>query len=137
AVAKVPAPDDPTLRRLDMPLLRRILALGVPVGLQLLVEVSAFAAAGALSGRIGQIAAAGNQVALTLASMTFMVPLGISNATAVRVGQAVGRLDAAGARRARLAGLTPSTAVMSLAALTFLGPPPPPPPPLPPPPPAR
>ncbi len=76
AVAKVPAPDDPTLRRLDVPLLRRILALGIPVGLQLLVEVTAFAAASALSGRIGQVAAAGNQVALTLASMTFMVPLG-------------------------------------------------------------
>lgn len=120
AVAKVPAPDDPTLRRLDVPLARRILALGLPVGLQLLVEVTAFAAASALSGRIGQIAAAGNQVALTLASMTFMVPLGISNATAVRVGQAVGRLDAPGARRAGLAGFTASTAFMSFAAIAFI-----------------
>src|SRR5215470_8869183 len=120
AVAKVPAPDDPTLRRLDVPLARRILALGLPVGLQLLVEVTAFAAASALSGRIGQIAAAGNQVALTLAAMTFMVPLGISNATSVRVGQAVGRLDAPGARRAGVAGFTASAAFMSFAALAFL-----------------
>jgi MATE family multidrug resistance protein len=82
--------------------------------------VTAFAAASALSGRIGQIAAAGNQVALTLAAMTFMVPLGISQATAVRVGQAVGRRDAPGARHAGIAGFTASTAFMSLTAIIFI-----------------
>ncbi len=101
AVRSVPVPPDPLRRRLDTPLVRRILALGAPVGLQMLVEVSSFATASVLSGKIGKIAAAGNQIALSLASATFMVPLGISAATAVRVGQAVGLADR---RRARLAG---------------------------------
>jgi len=120
AVAAVPAPPDPNRRRIDPARMKQVLAIGLPVGLQLLVEVSAFAAASALSGRIGQVAAAGNQVALTLASMTFMVPLGIASATSVRVGQAVGRGDARATRRAGLAGFAASTLFMSLAVIGFL-----------------
>jgi MATE family multidrug resistance protein len=117
AVAAIEAPVD---RRLDRDILGRVLALGLPVGLQMLVEVSAFATASALSGKIGQVAAAGNQIALSLASTTFMVPLGLGAATAVRVGQAVGRGDTPGARRAGLAGATLGTGFMVLAALAFL-----------------
>jgi MATE family multidrug resistance protein len=120
AIRAIPVPADPERRRLDPARVRRILAIGVPIGLQMLVEVSAFAAASALSGRIGDVAAAGNQVALTLAAMTFMVPLGIGNAGAVRVGLAVGRGDGPGARRAGLAGFLASTIFMSGAALAFL-----------------
>ena len=120
AISKMPAPDDPLRRRADPATMRQIVALGLPVGLQMLVEISAFALASALSGRIGQVAAAGNQIALILASMTFMVPLGIATATSVRVGQAVGRGDVRGTRRAGFAGFTASTAFMAVSALAFI-----------------
>lgn len=120
AIAQVPCRTEPNLRRFDAAIIRRTLVVGVPVGLQMLVEVSAFALASALSGRISQIAAAGNQIALSLASTTFMVPLGIGSATAVRVGQAIGRGDTPGARRAGVAGFTLSTLFMSFAALVFV-----------------
>jgi multidrug resistance protein, MATE family len=120
AVRAVEVPDDPDRRRSEPALLRRIASLGLPVGLQMLVEVSAFAGASMLSGTISATAAAGNQVALILASMTFMVPLGISAATAVRVGHAVGRGDAHGVRLAGAVGFAAATAFMAFAAVAFL-----------------
>jgi MATE family multidrug resistance protein len=119
AVRAIPAPRDPDRRRRDLPLIRRILALGAPVGLQMLVEVSAFATASVLSGKIGKVAAAGNQIALSLASATFMVPLGISTATAVRVGRAVGMGDRRLARTAGACGFFLSVCFMGAAAIAF------------------
>ena len=110
---------DPARRRPDLAAIKRILTLGTPVGLQMLVEVSAFATASVLSGKIGQTAAAGNQIALTLASTSFMIPLGISAATAVRVGQAVGAGDRAGARLAGQCGYILAVGTMAVAALAF------------------
>jgi MATE family multidrug resistance protein len=119
AVRTVPTPPDPARRRRDMALVKRILALGAPVGLQMLVEVSSFATASVLSGKISQNAAAGNQIALSLASATFMVPLGISTATAVRVGQAVGQGDRRRARLSGACGFFLSTCFMGTAAVAF------------------
>ena len=64
--------------------------MGWPVALQLLVEVGAFAGATLLAGRLGATALSAHQIVLHLASLTFMVSLGISVAAAVRVGQAIG-----------------------------------------------
>ncbi len=74
--------------------------LGIPSGLHLLVEVSVFALTTMLMGRFGSIPTAGHQIALSLASLTFMVPLGVSIAAAVRVGQGIGRGDPEAAVRA-------------------------------------
>ncbi len=120
AVSKVPAPADPERRRRRPEIERKVVALGLPIGLHMLVEVSAFAAASILSGRISVAAAAANQIALTLASTSFMMPLGVSAATAVRVGQAVGRRDAPGVRLAGLVGLGTGVAIMTISALAFL-----------------
>jgi MATE family multidrug resistance protein len=68
---------------------------------------------------MGATAAAGHQVALTLASMSFMFPLGIASATTILVGRAVGRQDPAATRRAGFVGLGFGLAVMSLAAALF------------------
>lgn len=100
--------------------LRKIVSIGMPIGLTLLAEVGAFSLAGVLAARIGPTAASGHQVAITLASLTFTVAMGIANATSVRVGQAVGRGDAAAARRSGVAGFTASTLYMSAAAVLFL-----------------
>jgi MATE family multidrug resistance protein len=100
--------------------LRRMVRLGAPIGVQFSLEYGAFGATGILMGWLGTISMAGHQVALNLASLTFMVPLGISQASAVMVGQGVGRGDPPGARRAAGAGLLLGVAFMTLTAMAFL-----------------
>jgi multidrug resistance protein, MATE family len=70
-----------------------------------LLEYGLFAAAALLMGRIGTAAVAAHQIALQVAAILYMVPFGIATAATVRVGQAVGRRDAPGTRRAGLAAL--------------------------------
>jgi MATE family multidrug resistance protein len=101
------------------PLLRMV-RLGSPIGIQMTLEYGAFGTTGILMGWLGTVAMAGHQVALNLASLTFMVPLGISQASAVLVGQGVGREDPPGARRAAGAGLLLGVTFMSFTALMFL-----------------
>jgi MATE family multidrug resistance protein len=98
----------------------RMVRLGSPIGIQFGLEYGAFGATGLLMGWLGTIAMAGHQVALNLASLTFMVPLGISQATAVLVGQGVGREDPPGARRAAGAGLLLGLVFMTVTAMIFL-----------------
>jgi MATE family multidrug resistance protein len=98
----------------------RMIRLGAPIGIQLGLEFGAFGTIGILMGWLGTVAMAGHQVALNLASLTFMVPLGISQASAVLVGQGVGREDPAGARRAAGAGLLFGVSFMTLTAVLFL-----------------
>ena len=77
-----------------------LLRLGTPAASQILMEIGAFSAAAALCAKLGAVALAGHEIAITCAAFTFMVPLGISSAAAVRVGQNLGRQDLLGARRA-------------------------------------
>ena len=85
---------------LDLPRVRRLIALGLPAAGQMVLEVGVFAAATALAGRVSSNALAAHQIALNFASLTFMVPYGVSSAAAVRVGQAIGRRDPRGAMSA-------------------------------------
>jgi MATE family multidrug resistance protein len=103
----------------DPELFRTILRLGTPLGLQYLAEVGIFALASVLAGRMGASAAAGHNVAITLASFTFCVALGISAAAAVRVGHAVGRGDQRGVRRAGAVALGAALSFMTLSATAF------------------
>ncbi|MBW3535209.1 MAG: MATE family efflux transporter [Gemmatimonadetes bacterium] len=100
--------------------LERMLRLGLPVGVQFALEYGAFAAIAVLMGWLGTVAMAGHQIAINLASLTFMVPLGVSQATAVLVGQAVGAEDPPEARRRAGAGLAVGGGFMALTALAFL-----------------
>jgi MATE family multidrug resistance protein len=100
--------------------LGRMVRLGAPIGIQMSLEFGAFGAIGILMGWLGTMAMAGHQVALTMASFTFMIPLGVSQAAAVLVGQGVGRDDPTGARRAAGAGLLLGTAFMTATAILFL-----------------
>ena len=74
------------LRGFELAPLRRMIALGAPVGIHLQIEYSAFAAVGLLMGWLGTEQLAGHQVALNLAAATFTVPLGIGAAAAVLSG---------------------------------------------------
>jgi MATE family multidrug resistance protein len=82
---------------IDLKRIRHLLALGFPAAVQITMEVGVFALVAALIARLGSIALASHQIALNTVAFTFMVPLGISSAAAVRVGQAVGRKDPRGA----------------------------------------
>jgi MATE family multidrug resistance protein len=99
---------------------RRILRLGLPIGLQLMAEVGVFGLAAVLAGRLGTVPAGAHQVALTLASFTFSAVIGIGAATSVRVGRAVGRGDIPGTRAAGLTGLLFGAGFMTLTAAMFL-----------------
>ena len=77
----------------------RTLRLGLPIGLQWFFEAGAFAMATLMFGWLGLVPLAGHEVALSLASLTFMVPVGFSSAAAALVGNAVGRRDMPSARR--------------------------------------
>ena len=99
---------------------RTILILAWPISLQQVGESWLFCVFGILSGRFGATAASGHQVALTLAAAAFMLALGISSATAVRVGHAVGDNDQASIKTASQAGIVLVLAVMSTTALSFV-----------------
>ena len=75
----------------------RLVQFGWPAALQLGLEVGVFSAATALAGRLDAVSLAAHQIVLNVSSLTFMVPLGIATAGAVRVGQALGRGDHPGA----------------------------------------
>ena len=100
------------------PLLRMV-RLGLPIGVQYLLEYGAFAGAALLMGALGMTQMAAHQIAINLASFTFMVPLGVSTATAVLVGQAIGAGDEGRARRAAVSGILTGTAFMVLSAVVF------------------
>jgi MATE family multidrug resistance protein len=98
----------------------RLLRVGAPVGAQQWLEFGVFGAAGLLMGLLGAVALASHQVALQLAALTFMVPVGVAQATSVLVGHAVGRGDPAAARRAVGAGAITGIGFMAFTALVFL-----------------
>ena len=102
---------------------KRILALlklGAPAATQILMEVGAFSAASALCARLGPVPLSGHEIALNCAAFTFMVPLGVSSAAAVRVGQQLGRNDPAGARRAGWSAILLGLGFMACSGLLFV-----------------
>ena len=100
--------------------LRRMLAVGLPIGSQQLLEAAAFGAIGLLMGVLGTIEIAAHQIAITLAALTFMVPLGVGSAAAVRVGHAIGAGDRVRARAAIRAAYLCGVGFMVITAVGFL-----------------
>jgi multidrug resistance protein, MATE family len=100
--------------------LKRLLALGAPAGGQILMEVGAWNLATFSAGYLTPVALATHQIVLNYASVTYMVPLGISAAAAVSVGHAIGAGDRSRARRAGWLALGLGTSFMLVAALVFL-----------------
>src|ERR1700759_2774809 len=88
------------LLRPDWRRLKEVFRLGVPIGLTSIFEVMLFNSATLAMGHFGTASLAAHQIALTIPSITFMVPLGIGLAATVRVGLAAGAGDAVAARRA-------------------------------------
>ena len=93
-----------------------LLRLGVPMGVAVLMECALFVCTALLIASLGAVTVASHQVAINVASVTFMLPLGLAMATTVRVGYAAGRGDALGVRRAGMAGIALSLATQLVSA---------------------
>ena len=106
--------------RPDWPLFRRLIIIGAPIAGTFALEYGVFAAAGLLMGWISTQALAAHQIALTIASIMFMVPFGISMAATVRVGHAVGRRDSPGTRSAGFTAIGLGIAFMTTMTLIVI-----------------
>jgi multidrug resistance protein, MATE family len=106
-------------RKPHFPRVWELLALGFPAASQIGVEIGVFAVATTLIGKLGALPLASHQIALNTVSFTYMVPLGVGSAAAVRVGQALGRRDAHGASRAGWTALTLGASFMACTALAL------------------
>jgi MATE family, multidrug efflux pump len=104
--------------RADWELMKQLLAVGAPMSGSFLLEYGLFAAAAQMMGWLGTQALSAHQIALQVAAVMFMVPLGIGMAATVRVGHAAGRHDAAATRRAGFSAIV--LGIVFMAAMTVL-----------------
>lgn len=81
------------LQSIDKKILRELFELGFPISAQMLLEVAAFAVSGIMAGWLGEISLASHQIALSLASMTFMLAAGVGSATTIRVAHYFSKKD--------------------------------------------
>jgi multidrug resistance protein, MATE family len=98
----------------------RMVRIGFPIGLQLWIEFMAFSVALVLVGMLGVDYLGGHQIALMLAALTYMVPLGVSAAASVLVGHAIGRGDPEAARREASAALACGVGFMATTAIILI-----------------
>jgi MATE family multidrug resistance protein len=106
--------------KIDFPMVRKLLSIGIPAGLQYFFEVSAFSASAVMIGWMGTTALAAHQIAMNLASISFMVAMGISSAATIRVSNAVGRQDIRGTRMAGFSAAALCALFMASAGLVFV-----------------
>ncbi|WP_421979824.1 MATE family efflux transporter [Roseibium sp.] len=105
--------------RSDWPVFFQILRLGTPIGLTIVAEGSLFTASAIMIGWLGTVPLAAHGIALQIASITFMVPVGLSMAAMTRVSLAAGRGDRAGIGRAGWTSLWVTTFFMVCFAIVF------------------
>lgn len=118
AVGRMPMAADAAPWRRPVPrLMRRIVDIGLPTGLQMLAECGVFTLTALFMGGMGTTAMAAHQTAMMLASLSFSVCVGIGAATAVQVGRAIGRGDTAATRHSGFAGLNLGIGFMAASAL--------------------
>lgn len=102
------------------PLIKRIFKLTIPVGFQFFFEVAAFSLAVVLIGWLGESQLAAHQIAINLASTTYMMATGIAAAGAIRVGQAWGQNNLSKVKQAGTAAFVIVAAFMGVCCITFL-----------------
>jgi len=96
-----------------------LLKVGLPIALAIFVEGSLFVGAALLIGRLGPVPAAAHLIAINFAALLFMIPVGLSSAISIRVGNAVGRNDHDGARYAGLIGVLIILVIQTISAATL------------------
>ena len=100
--------------------IRGLLSSGLPIGVTVAMEGSLFIVTALLIGRLGTVPVAAHQIAINVASLCFMIPLGLAEATTVRVGHALGRGNRQDMRRAAFAGYALALGTQALSALVLL-----------------
>jgi MATE family multidrug resistance protein len=113
---------DPTLKfkSLNFPIIKKILNIGIPTGFQHFFEVGAFAFSAVMIGWLGSDPLAAHQIALSMASVTFMIILGISAAGTIRVGNALGRKNIRDVKDAGYTAVILAAAIMATFAVIFI-----------------
>lgn len=108
-----------TFRLPEFNYLKDLLKLGFPIGVTFTMEVSLFAVVSLLMGYLSTTAVAAHQIAINLASITFMVAFGISSAVTIRVGQNLGKRSLSNARFSGYTGIALSVGLMTCTAFIF------------------
>ena len=100
--------------------LAQIAAFGLPIALQISLEIWAFSGAALIPGQLGAIPLAAHTITLNMAALAFMLPLGIAQGAATRVGNLIGAREPDAAQRAAWVSMGMGAAVMSFSALSFI-----------------
>lgn len=108
------------IKSINMDVLQKILRLGVPSGFQYFFEVGAFSFAAIMVGWLGSVSLAAHQIAINLASISFMAVTGISAAGGIRVGNAVGRANNVETRQAGFSAIILAVCVMLCSGVIFI-----------------
>ena len=106
--------------KIDKKIIRKIIAIGLPSGFQYFFEVAAFAFAAIMIGWMGKIQLAAHQIAMNLASITYMIILGISSAGTIRVATGLGKNSRKDIRHAGFSTLLLAMSFMAVSAILFL-----------------
>jgi MATE family multidrug resistance protein len=112
---------DPSLRfkGINLPVIKKIISIGIPAGFQMFFEVGGFSFAAIMVGWIGVNELAAHQIALNLASITFMVGIGIGISATIRVGNYYGKKDLVGIKKAGNTALVLIALIMGSFGLMF------------------
>ena len=107
-------------KKIDYKIIRKILSLGLPSAFQYIFEVGAFSFAAVMIGWLGTQQLAAHQIAINLASISFMCALGVSAAGGIRVGNAVGKNDVKEIRRAGFSAIILGQLIMGSFGIIFI-----------------
>ena len=119
SVRKLSPAGEKPVRRPVWPDLRQAARVGIPIGLHIGAEIGVFALAGVLAFKLGQASMGAHQIALSFASVSFTMAVGIGNAGSVRVGWAVGAHNTPQARMSGFVAFAGGGGFMALSALVF------------------
>ena len=113
---------DPSLRfhGINMPVIKNVIRVGIPTGLQMFFEVGAFSFAAIMVGWLGTDALAAHQIALSMATVSFMIILGIASAATIRVGNFLGRKNYEELKRAGKVALSLGISIMAMFGICFI-----------------
>ncbi|NWF88174.1 MAG: MATE family efflux transporter [Ignavibacteriaceae bacterium] len=110
----------PVVKKIDLTKIKKILRLGLPSGFQYFFEVGAFSFAVLMVGWLGAKPLAAHQIAINLASISFMAVTGIAAAGSIRVGNAVGKADISETRKAGLSAVLLGISIMFCSGVIFI-----------------
>jgi MATE family multidrug resistance protein len=104
----------------NLNIVKQLLRIGIPTGLQHFFEVGAFSTSAVMIGWLGSKALAAHQIALSMAAVSFMIILGISSAGTIRVGSAMGRKNRPEIRRSGFLAIVVASSIMGFFGIVFI-----------------